>query len=156
MRCLLWIVSCALCPVRVAGTVAAYMYWLFNEGDLEFAMSGLRNARLLQVVIAQPVAFCIRCTRLFICTFGVAGVCRCWSVFWCGRVQVMWAMQLHQLSVVIVSPAFFGMALYEAVMHIILRWPTYVCGSRAHSACRKGSSGAVPCSTIQRVVSRCC
>ncbi len=34
---------------RNSGTVAAYAYWLFKEGDLEFAMSGLKNARMLQV-----------------------------------------------------------------------------------------------------------
>jgi hypothetical protein len=33
----------------LTGTVAAYSYWLFKEGDLEFAMSGLKNARMLQV-----------------------------------------------------------------------------------------------------------
>jgi hypothetical protein len=35
--------------VCLTGTVAAYSYWLFKEGDLEFAMSGLKNARMLQV-----------------------------------------------------------------------------------------------------------
>ena len=34
------------------GTIAAYCYWLFDQGELEFAMSGLRNARLLQAMWA--------------------------------------------------------------------------------------------------------
>jgi hypothetical protein len=44
-------------------------------------------------------------------------LCAWWS-------QIMWAMQLHQLSVVALSPSFFGMAFYEAIVHIILRWPS--------------------------------
>jgi hypothetical protein len=48
----------------LAGTVAAYMYWLFDEGDLEFAMSGLRNARLLQIMWAMQLHQ-LRCGFVF-------------------------------------------------------------------------------------------
>jgi hypothetical protein len=34
----------------------------------------------------------------------------------------MWSLQLMQLAVVVLSPAFFNIALYEANVHIVLRW----------------------------------
>ena len=37
------------------GTVGAYLYWLVGKGQLEFAMSGLKNARVLQMMWAMQL-----------------------------------------------------------------------------------------------------
>ena len=40
--------------------------------------------------------------------------------------QIMWALQVHQLVMVGLSPAFFAMAFYEAIVHIVLRFPQFL------------------------------
>ena len=37
------------------GTIGAYLYWLVGKGQLEFAMSGLKNARVLQMMWAMQL-----------------------------------------------------------------------------------------------------
>ncbi len=108
-----------------AGTVAAYTRWLSPETQQEFAMGGLTNSRTLQVLCMSSAcgdSYALHTHILSILPPVTPLVCVC---FVCspGRLQFMWTLQLKQVVVVAFAPACFALALYEANVHAVMRWP---------------------------------